>query len=326
MMARFFPPNSLDPEQQQTLVRAIGLTKQFGDFTAVDHVSFEVVRGEIFGLLGSNGAGKTTTIRMLCGLLKPTSGEGEIAGVPLSGDPEELRKNIGYMSQKFSLYLDLTVVENLEFFGGIYGVARSDLSKRIDELLEITSLGPYRSTLTAYLPTGLKQRVALACAIIHRPQVLFLDEPTAGVDAAARLAFWDLIYALTAEGRAAIVTTHYMDEAEYCHRLALMHAGKIVIEGSPVQLRQALSQFRFYFIGGTFDPNVMGKLLKLPFVVDATFRGNGIQLVARRDVDELQMSRELQHMGVPVLRIREVEPTIEDAFILSIQKEHLLGL
>jgi ABC-2 type transport system ATP-binding protein len=214
------------------------LVKTFGNFTAVDHVSLEVSKGEIFGFLGPNGAGKSTTIRMLCGLLSPTSGKATVHGFDVATQPEDIRRNIGYMSQKFSLYDDLTVEENIEFFSGIYGVARDKREARKDYVLDMAGIRERRSSLTRELSGGWKQRLALGCAILHEPPILFLDEPTSGVDPIARRSFWDLIYQLSEAGNTVFVSTHYMDEAEYCHRLALMYKGRIIALGTPKELRE----------------------------------------------------------------------------------------
>ncbi len=219
-------------------VEVEGLVRRFGDFVAVDGISFRVARGEIFGFLGPNGAGKTTAIRILCGLLRPTEGRALVAGFDVAADPEGVRRNIGYMSQRFSLYDDLTVEENLEFFGGIYGVTGARRRQRIEYALAMAGLGEHRRRMTRVLAGGFKQRLALGCALLHEPPILFLDEPTSGVDPAARRDFWDLIHHFSREGRTVFVTTHYMEEAEYCHRLALMHRGRIVALGTPRALKQ----------------------------------------------------------------------------------------
>ena len=216
-----------------------GLVKRFGDFVAVDHVSLEVARGEILGFLGPNGAGKSTTIRILCGLLAPTGGRATVNGFDVARDPESVKRNIGYMSQKFSLYDDLTVEENIEFFSGVYGVPRERRAARRDYALRMAGLEEKRDSMTRLLAGGWKQRLALGCAILHDPPILFLDEPTSGVDPIARRMFWDLIYQLSAQGHTVFVSTHYMDEAEYCHRLALMYRGKVVALGSPAELKQS---------------------------------------------------------------------------------------
>jgi len=215
------------------------LVKRFGDFTAVGGVSLEVAPGEIFGFLGPNGAGKSTTIRILCGLLAPTAGRALVGGYDVAAEPERVKRSIGYMSQKFSLYDDLTVEENIEFFGGVYGVPRERRAERRRFVLEMAGLTEQHATLTRLLAGGWKQRLALGCAILHEPPILFLDEPTSGVDPIARRGFWDLIYQLSESGRTVFVSTHYMEEAEYCHRLALMHRGRVIALGSPAELRRA---------------------------------------------------------------------------------------
>jgi ABC-2 type transport system ATP-binding protein len=218
-------------------IEVSGLTKKFGDFTAVNSVSFRVARGEIFGFLGANGAGKSTTIRMLCGLLNPTSGEAIVGGFSVGTQPEKVKERIGYMSQKFSLYEDLTVVENIRFFGGIYGLGRSRIRTRLPWILEMAGLKGREHSLTRELAGGWKQRLALGCALLHEPEIVFLDEPTGGVDPVSRRRFWDLIYDLSVRGVTVFVTTHYLDEAEYCHRIMLMHAGEIIAGGSPRELK-----------------------------------------------------------------------------------------
>jgi len=213
------------------------LSKRFGDFVAVDAVSFEVERGRIFGFLGANGAGKSTTIRMLCGLLDPTSGTATVGGYDIRREPERVKRVIGYMSQKFSLYEDLTVVENIRFFGGAYGLAKKAVDARLAWVLEMAGLAGRERSLTRTLSVGWKQRLALGCAILHEPQIVFLDEPTGGVDPASRRRFWELINDLSERGITVFVTTHYLDEAEYCNDIRLIHAGRIVAGGSPGELK-----------------------------------------------------------------------------------------
>lgn len=215
------------------------LFKRFGDFIAVDHVNLEVKRGEIFGFLGPNGAGKSTTIRILCGLLEPTDGVATVAGFDVKTESEQIKRSIGYMSQKFSLYDDMTVEENIDFFSGIYGVPKEKRPERKEYVLKMAGLGEKRKTMTHLLAGGWKQRLALGCAILHEPPILFLDEPTSGVDPIARRRFWELIYQLSAAGHTVFVSTHYMDEAEYCHRIALMYRGKVIALGSPAELKEA---------------------------------------------------------------------------------------
>jgi ABC-2 type transport system ATP-binding protein len=225
-----------DPE---SVIMVDGLTKRFGDFTAVDHLTFSVRRGEIFGFLGPNGAGKSTTIRMLCGLLTPTSGEAVAGGFRVSTDPERVRENIGYMSQKFSLYRDLTVRENIAFFGGVYGLEGERLRARADSVCAMAGLRGLEDRLTGMLSGAHQQRLALGCAILHEPPILFLDEPTSGVDPISRRMFWDLIQAMAAKGVTILVTTHFMDEAEFCGRIGFIHDGRLVALDRPSALKRA---------------------------------------------------------------------------------------
>lgn len=214
------------------------LVKQFGSFTAVDHISFEVARGEIFGFLGANGAGKTTAMRMLCGLSKPTSGKGTVAGFDIAVQPEQIKCHIGYMSQRFSLYDDLTVWENMRLFGGIYGMSKADIATRAEEILRTLQFTQERNTLVGSIPPGWKQKLAFSVATLHRPEIVFLDEPTGGVDPITRRQFWALIRKAASEGMTVFVTTHYMDEAEYCDRISMMVDGRIVALDAPAALKQ----------------------------------------------------------------------------------------
>jgi ABC-2 type transport system ATP-binding protein len=224
--------------EERSAVAVDGLTRRFGDFIAVNGISFQVAKGEIFGFLGANGAGKTTTIRMLCGLLSPTGGSGRVAGFDISSEYEKIKERIGYMSQKFSLYEDLTVMENIEFYGGIYGLGRNEVIERSRELFAIIGLNEHADQLAASLPMGWKQRMALCACLLHDPDIIFLDEPTSGVDPVARRSFWLLIYQLAETGKTIFVTTHYMDEAEYCNRLAIMKRGEIIELSGPQELKK----------------------------------------------------------------------------------------
>lgn len=219
-------------------IAAEQLTRRFGRFTAVDRISFEVQRGEVFGFLGANGAGKTTAIRMLCGLLKPSEGDAWVGGISIRKDPRSIKKIIGYMSQKFSLYEDLRVEENIEFFAGAYNLSVSEAHQRKEDILRQFSLQGLERRITRSLPLGWKQRLALGCALLHCPEILFLDEPTGGVDPITRRGFWEAIHGLAALGTSVFVTTHYMDEAEYCHRISIMDQGQIVAIGPPIELKE----------------------------------------------------------------------------------------
>jgi ABC-2 type transport system ATP-binding protein len=224
--------------EAENAVSVSKLSRHFGEFVAVDEISFEVGRGEIFGFLGANGAGKTTAIKMLCGLLEPTSGEATVAGFNIKSESVNVKKNIGYMSQKFSLYDDLTVKENIEFYGGIYGLSRAKISDKTARLLSELNLDKMKNSLTRSLPLGWKQRLALSTSLLHDPSIIFLDEPTGGVDPISRRNFWRIIYEIAERGKTVFVTTHYMDEAEYCNRVSIMHKGKIIELGTPSGLKQ----------------------------------------------------------------------------------------
>lgn len=227
---------------QTISVKTNQLTRRFGKFVAVDKVSIEVYQKEIFGFLGANGAGKTTMIRMLCGLLKPSEGDGTVAGFDIKTQSEIIKKNIGYMSQKFSLYEDLTISENIEFYGGVYGLSQEKIEQKKDELFRQLKLDEYAKKYTRDLPLGIRQRLALGSALLHDPPIIFLDEPTSGVDPKARRGFWDLIYQTAESGKTVFVTTHYMDEAEYCHRISIMQQGKLIALDSPANLREKYSK------------------------------------------------------------------------------------
>lgn len=241
-------------------VTANNLTRKFGKFTAVDNISFEVTKGEIFGFLGPNGAGKSTTIRMLCGILAPTSGRATVAGYDVAGESEQVKQNIGYMSQKFSLYEDLSVIENIEFYTGIYGIQKAGVARVKERILSLINLHGQEKMLAGELPTGLKQRLALGCSIVHQPPILFLDEPTSGVDPISRRQFWDLIRSLSREGTTVFVTTHFMDEAEYCNHIAFIAGGRLVNLGTPTELKQRSGQENLEGAFIYFSKNSNGEL------------------------------------------------------------------
>jgi ABC-2 type transport system ATP-binding protein len=297
---------------------ARALTKVFDTFTAVDGVSFEVERGEIFGFLGPNGAGKSTTIRMLTGLLLPTGGEGSVAGFDILREYNKIKQVIGYMSQRFSLYEDLTVEENLSFFGGVYGLSPSRLRERSREVLDMVGLLERRSELTRNLAGGLKQRLALASAILHEPSVLFLDEPTSGVDPISRRNFWDMIYGMAERGVTILVTTHYMDEAEFCDRLLLIYQGRVIAQGPPRELKKAVPEE----IIAVF-PDRLGEALEvargLPQVQEAAVFGDGLHIAAAQAKEAEPALREaLAARGITVRAMRRIEPSLEDAFISAV--------
>ncbi len=301
-------------------IAAEGLTRRFGDFTAVDDVSFEVPPGEIFGFLGPNGAGKTTVIRMLTGLLPPTGGRARVAGHDVAREPRAVRRAIGYMSQLFSLYGDLTVRENLELFAGLYDLTGERRERRIAWALHTAGLEGREKQLTAPLPLGLKQRLALSSAILHEPPVLFLDEPTSGVDPLARRAFWDLIDDLSAGGTTVLVTTHYMEEAEHCHRLALMHQGRLVALDTPAALKTSLGTPILEVRAA--DPSRAASVVsEVGGVKDVTMFGRAVHAV----VDEENAAREniraaLQEEGVEMRGIARIEPSLEDVFVATVRR------
>jgi ABC-2 type transport system ATP-binding protein len=292
------------------------LVKRFGDFVAVDRINLEVSKGEVFGFLGPNGAGKSTTIRMLCGLLKPTSGRAQVAGYDVAHDPEAVRQNIGYMSQKFSLYNDLKVIENLRLFAGLYSVPAKTLKERIEWALEMANLKGKENLITGTLPGGWKQRLALGCAVLHKPRILFLDEPTSGVDPISRRQFWDLIHQMAEEGVTVFVTTHYMEEAEYCNRLALIFRGKIVALGTPSELKRDSMRGELLLI--ECDP--LGKaveaLQSAPDVMDAAVFGNALHLVVADAAEAmLRIEKFLSENGIAVSRMEKIRPSLEDVFV-----------
>ncbi len=298
------------------------LVKAFGAFVAVDHVSLQVTQGEIFGFLGPNGAGKSTAIRILCGLLTPTSGRARVSGLDVATQPEEIRRNIGYMSQKFSLYDDLTVEENIDFFSGIYGVPRERRAERKDYVLRMANLTERRDSLTGTLSGGWKQRLALGCAILHDPPVLFLDEPTSGVDPIARGAFWDLIRDLSATGHTIFVSTHYMDEAENCHRLALMYRGKVIALGTPAELKNGLTQHSLMNLEAPEPLKTMGVLQGVEGVRDVAVFGGGLHVtVDDAAATGARMRQALAAKGIEVARLERIQPSMEDVFVALIEAE-----
>ncbi len=298
------------------------LVKRFGDFVAVDHVSLEVRRGEIFGFLGPNGAGKSTTIRVLCGLLGPTSGSATVGGLDVATESELIKQRIGYMSQKFSLYDDLTVEENLDFFSGIYGVPRERREERKAYVLKMAGIEQRRSSMTHLLSGGWKQRLALGCAILHEPPILFLDEPTSGVDPIARRTFWDLIYQLSSAGHTIFVSTHYMDEAEYCHRLALMYRGKVTALGTPKELKQSLGTHHLLLLEVSDLVGSMTLLEKVPGVSDVAVFGGGLHVTVENDQSAIpEIRRVLEQAGIQVPILEPIEPSLEDVFVAMIERE-----
>jgi ABC-2 type transport system ATP-binding protein len=300
---------------REAVVIVDALTRTFGAFTAVDHVSFEVYRGEVFGFLGPNGAGKTTTIKMLAGLLAPTSGRGSVAGFDLQRQSEQVKRHIGYMSQLFSLYGDLTVEENIAFFSGLNGVPRARRAERRDWVLEMAGLKDSRTRLTRELSLGWKQRLALGTAVLHEPPILFLDEPTSGVDPISRRAFWDLIYALAGRGTTVFVSTHYMEEAEYCHRLALMNRGRVIALDRPAALRSAMPS-PLVELETSDSPRAVDALVRASGVVEVGLFGRMVHVLVR-DAEQARtvLPAALAAAGIEMRALRVVEPSLEDVFV-----------
>ena len=292
------------------------LTRAFGAFTAVDHLSFDVQPGEIFGFLGANGAGKSTTIRMLCGLLRPTSGTAVVGGVDVARDPEAVKRRIGYMSQRFSLYERLTVDQNIRFFGGVYGLRGTEFAERRTFVLEMAGLKGHERTLTSDLAGGWRQRLALGCAILHRPPIVFLDEPTGGVDPLSRRQFWDLISELSRDGVTILVTTHYLDEAEHCHRLAIIHAGRLAAMGSATALKSRFAERPIIEIQAPEPVAAMAVLDRLPAVEKTSLFGTSVHAVLRSGTSDADaVSRALIESGHAVTAAARVTPSLEDVFL-----------
>jgi ABC-2 type transport system ATP-binding protein len=293
--------------------------KRFGGFVAVDHISLEIASGEIFGFLGPNGAGKSTTIRMLCGLLRPTSGHGWVHGLDILTQSEAIKSKLGYMSQRFSLYDDLRVEENMAFFGGIYGLDALSRQERSLEVLALTGLTERRRSLTRELPTGLKQRLALGCAILHKPPVIFLDEPTSGVDPGTRRNFWELIYTLADEGVTVFVTTHYMEEAEYCNKIGLIDRGQLIALGSPAELKSDHLAGRIYEIGTDDVLTAAEVLAQAEGILDAAVFGRALHVRVKGGIDgQSYISSFLNGAGLAIKTMKPIDPTLEDVFVALI--------
>ena len=293
-----------------------GLSRRFGSFVAVKDLSFSVEQGEIFGFLGANGAGKSTTIRMLCGLLRPSAGTALVGGVDVSRDPEGVKQRIGYMSQKFSLYEALTVEQNIRFFGGIYGLSGERLEARRNFVIGMAGLAGREHTLTRDLPGGWRQRLALGCAILHEPSIVFLDEPTGGVDPLSRRRFWDLIGDLSRKGVTVLVTTHYLDEAEHCHRIAIIHAGQLAAMGTATELKQVFASRPIVELRVSNSVEAMSLLDKHPAVEKTSLFGTAVHAVLRsRDTDPASLAGELKSNGIDVESTAVVTPSLEDVFL-----------
>jgi len=296
------------------------LERRFGSFVAVNRISFEVAKGEIFGFVGPNGAGKSTTIRMLCGILAPSGGAGTVAGFDIRTEAEKIKAHIGYMSQKFSLYEDLTVEENIDFYSGIYRLAPEKKQERKEWVIEMAGLQEHRHSRTAILAGGWKQRLALGCAILHEPPIIFLDEPTSGVDPISRRRFWDLIYELAGCGVTVFVTTHYMDEAEYCDRIALIYRGELIAIGSPEVLKRELMPEEILEVLCARPQDAMGEIEKVPGVKEVALFGKGLHVVAEDGEATAAAVRSLlKERGYEIERVEKIVPSLEDVFVSLIE-------
>ena len=311
------------PDNRETSEYAVtveNLEKRFGDFQAVNKVSFQVKRGEIFGFLGPNGAGKSTTIRMLCGILAPTAGKANVIGFDVFREAEQIKSHIGYMSQKFSLYEDLTVEENIDFYSGIYRIPKEDKKTRKDWVIKMSGLEEHRSSLTAILPGGWRQRLALGCALLHKPPVIFLDEPTSGVDPISRRNFWDLIYQLAAEGVTVFVTTHYMDEAEYCDRLAMIYRGELVAIGTPDELKIRYMNADILNLECPDPFKMLQVVTGISVIKEAALFGRGLHLtVADSQAAMPVIVTALQAKKADYTRLEKIRPSLEDVFVAIIE-------
>ncbi len=295
------------------------LTKKFGKFTSVDSISFEVKSGEVFGFLGANGAGKSTTIKMLCGILDPTSGDALVGGYSVKKEPDMIKRNIGYMSQKFSLYNDLTVNENINFFSGMYGLEGKRLEERKKWVLKIANLEGRENTLAVNLSGGFKQRLALGCAVIHEPKIVFLDEPTGGVDPISRRNFWDLINDLSQGGTTVFVTTHYLDEAEYCNRIMMINAGKIIAGGSPKELKSDYLGKAIFEIECENIEDAVTIFDNTDWIESSAFFGNYVHVTISSKISTKEiitkLSNVLKEKGINARRIEKIAPSLEDVFV-----------
>jgi ABC-2 type transport system ATP-binding protein len=311
---------SIAAGNEKVAVTLQNLEKRFGKFVAVNKISLEVAAGEIFGFVGPNGAGKSTTIRMLCGLLSPTSGTGTVAGYDIGTQAEQIKRHIGYMSQRFSLYDDLTVEENIDFYSGIYLLQKEKKRERKEWVLKLAHLEPHRATRTALLPSGWKQRLSLGCALLHEPPVLFLDEPTSGVDPISRRNFWDIIYQMAASGVTVFVTTHYMEEAEYCDRLALIYRGELVAVGTPAELKQEHMSEQVLEVQCSSPQDALVLAGPVEGVRDVAIFGMNLHVVVTdADVVAAKLRTALESEGIAVQNIAPIAPTLEDVFVSVIE-------
>jgi len=308
----------------ENAIEVFGLTKTFGKFTAVDNVSFTVRKGEVFGFLGANGAGKSTTIRMLCGLLQPSSGTAKVGGFDINSQTEQVKQSIGYMSQRFSLYDDLTVGQNIRFYGGVYGLGNARLRERMEWVITMANLKGREGSLTRTLAGGWKQRLALGCAILHEPKIVFLDEPTGGVDPISRRNFWELINQLSSEGITVLVTTHFLDEAEYCNDIILINAGKLIASGSPLELKTQHIKYPILEVsiagGGIVD--ALEIVRAMPWALETTVFGTKLHVMVEDEQQgRIVIGETLGQRGIPVSQAVRIIPSLEDVFLYLLEKD-----
>ena len=314
----------------ETVIKSERLTKKFAELVAVQDVNLEISRGDIFGFLGPNGSGKSTVIRMLCGLLQPTEGTAQLDGLDVVAETEEIKKRIGYMSQRFSLYEDLTVQENIDFYGAIYGLGPSRLMERRRTVMELVGMGDRQGQMARTLSGGFKQRLALACSLLHEPKILFLDEPTAGIDPVARREIWDLLFRLAGEGTTLFVTTHYMDEAERCSQIGYIYHSRLMVCGKPQELKQ-LPEITpegavWLEVRCEESTRALSLLRRLPGIIDATIFGESIHILARKEIDGPGIEKFLRDEKMSRPECRRVLPSLEDVFVtLTRQQRARLG-
>lgn len=307
--------------QNNIAVSVISLEKKFGAFTAVNKIDFEVKQGEVYGFLGPNGAGKSTTIRMLCGIISPTSGSGKVGGFDIIKEQHKIKEHIGYMSQKFSLYSDLTIGENINFYSGIYKIPKKDKKERFDEVIQTAGLEGMENNLTATLAGGWKQRLALGCALLHKPRILFLDEPTSGVDPITRANFWGIIKKLANDGVTVFVTTHYMDEAENCNRMVLIYHGTIIARGSPQEMKTNCMKNEVFEIALSDSQKWLEKIDKLDGIKEAALFGSNIHAIVYDSAKAVPAMKEfLQKNNIEKSSVNKIMPTLEDVFVSSIEE------
>jgi ABC-2 type transport system ATP-binding protein len=311
-------------ENNRNAVEVQNLEKKFGSFTAVDHISFQVAKGEVFGFLGPNGAGKSTTIRMLCGILSPTSGTGQVGGFDINHQQDRIKETIGYMSQKFSLYEDLTIEENIDFYSGIYRLNKEKKKDRKKWIMKMSGLEQLRSNLTRTLSTGWKQRLALGCAIIHEPPIVFLDEPTSGIDPIARKNFWNLIREMAANGVTVFVTTHYMDDADNCDRISLIYNGTIIAIGTPQELKKTSIEGYVLEISISDSHGWVEKLKTLPAIKEIALFGNAVHAMVTDVASAVSDIRQFfERKNVNDYEVQQIQPSLEDVFVSLIENYNM---